>query len=91
MPQRFAYRPRVDRGHLDSAPDADLEDPARVERAHRLANDRPGDAELLPEFTFRGKRVARLQVVGDDRLDDVVGDAIGEARLPRESPEPGSR
>ena len=59
----------------------DLEQSARGERAHRLPDHRPRDAELLPQLALGGQRIARLEVVGRDHLEDRIGDLVRQPSI----------
>jgi hypothetical protein len=89
MPNRIPHGLGINHRDLDPAPDAHLKDPARVQCADGLTNNRARDAELLSELALGRERVAWLQVVLDDRPHDVVGDTVGEPGLGWESPERG--
>jgi hypothetical protein len=79
--QRLPGGPGIHRGDPDAAARPDLQQPLGVQRAHRFADDRARHAELFAELTFGRQRVAGLELVGDDQLQDPVGYLVGQARL----------
>ena len=88
-PDRLADSRGVDRGDAKPTPRADLDHAFRHERAHRLADDRPGDSELLAELAFGGKLVSDVEPIREDRLEHHVGDLVRQARLAHDLPEEG--
>ena len=55
--------------------------PLALQRPDRLADDGARDAELVSQLALRRKRVARLELVRGDRLEDRLGDLVRQARL----------
>ena len=51
---------------------ADLDDPDRLQRAQRLAQRRPADAELLAQLALAGQPLAGADAAGVDRLAQLL-------------------
>ena len=81
--ERLRHGCAVDRRDAEAAAGSHLDQALRSEHLDGLADDGARDAELLPEFALRGQARARCEAPGDDRLKHVVGDLVGQARVPR--------
>lgn len=84
VPDRVVHSPWIYRRDLDPAADPHVKKASRLQCPDGFADHRARYAELLAELALRRQRVTWLQPPRDDRLDDLAGDSVRQAGLPRE-------
>ena len=84
---------RLEVGHVGAAAVTAVDDPEDRERAQRLAQARPADAEDLDQLALGRQPVAGAQHAGPDEIEDAVDHrlrhaGVGRPIAPRRSPAP---
>ena len=68
-------------GDMGAAAMAGRQQPARLERLQRVAQDRPRHVELARQFPLAGQPVAGAQYAFEDERLDLLHDLVGGARM----------
>ena len=74
--ERLGEQPRIALRNPRAAAVAhlDVDDALRLQRAQRIARDDPADAEALRQVLLGAEEIARLELLGEQRLADLADD-----------------